>query len=61
MLFPVYIGYWTILALDNRQKKLLLYNLEHKNPLVEEIFFYIKDFIKRELKHHEKKEVEVTG
>lgn len=61
MLFPIYIGYWTLLALDNRQKKLQLFNLVQKDSLAEQIFGLVKEFIKRELKHHEKKEIEITG
>ena len=60
-MFPIYIGYWTMVALDNRQKKLQLYNMSKKEPLVEQIFLCIRDFIIRELKHHEKKDIDVTG
>ena len=61
VLFPLYIGFWTLLTLDNRQKKLYLYNMSKNNPLVEQIFSFIKEFIKRELKRHENKEIEITG
>ena len=61
VLFPLYVGFWILLTLDNRQKKLYLYNLSRKDPLVEQIFSFVKDFVKRELKRHENKEIEITG
>ncbi|OMJ76305.1 hypothetical protein SteCoe_24330 [Stentor coeruleus] len=61
VLFPIYIGYWTLLALDNRQKNLQLYNMRKNDTIIEQIVICVKDFIRRELKHHEQKEIEVTG
>ena len=49
------------MTLDNRRKKLQLYNISPEDALVEQIYSCIKEFIKKELKHHENKEMEVTG
>ena len=61
VLFPIFVGFWTLLALNNREKKLEIYNIPAKDLMIEEIFAKVVEFVKRELKFHEKKEIEVTG
>ena len=61
VLFPLYIGFWVLLALDNRNKKLLMFNVNNNDNIKERIFIQIKDFIRRELMHHEKCVFEATS
>lgn len=41
-------------------KKLIVYNVEQNN-VVQEIFDCLRKFVKRELKIHEKKDIDATG
>lgn len=41
-------------------KKLIVYNVEQNN-IVQEIFDCLRKFVKRELKIHEKKNIDATG
>ena len=49
------------MSLDNRRKKVQIYGIDKNDVLVEQIFECVKEFIRKELKFHERKEVECTG
>jgi hypothetical protein len=59
-LFPIFIEYWTIVALDSKLKKVVIYNVSQPSVILE-IFECVKKFVKKELKIHEKKSIEGTG
>jgi hypothetical protein len=47
-------------VVDSKLKKVIVYNVE-QNHVVQEIFECLKKFVKRELKTHERKDIDATG
>ena len=59
VLFPLFLGYWTMVVLDNRLIKVSLYNVDRETE--GEVFESIKFFIDQELKFHDKKFIQCSS
>lgn len=60
VLFPLFLGYWTLVVLDNRMIKVTVYNVDDQQTLAE-ILDSIKQFIDNELKNYEKKCIQCSS
>lgn len=60
VVFPLFLGYWTLVVLDNRMIKVTVYNVDDQQTLAE-ILDSIKQFIDLELKTYEKKCIQCSS
>ena len=60
IIFPLYLGYWTLVALDNQSIKLTIFNVFDEETC-QKIVQSIRGFIKQQLKFYEKKCLESSG
>lgn len=59
VLFPLFLGYWTMVVLDNRLIKVSMFNVDQETE--REAFESIKFFIDQELKFHDKKCIQCSS
>lgn len=60
MIFPIFVGYWTVMILNVRSKCAKFYDpigIEKKDDL---IFDQLLNLLKREIRYHENKSIENT-
>ena len=60
IIFPLFLGYWTIVALDNQNIKLTIFNI-FEEEIIKRVVLSIRGFIKQQLKYHENKCFESSG
>jgi hypothetical protein len=60
VLFPLFLGYWTLVSLDNQCIKLSIFNVFDEET-TRKITLSVNEFIKQQLKYHEKKNLESSG
>ncbi|OMJ68250.1 hypothetical protein SteCoe_34350 [Stentor coeruleus] len=60
LLFPLFIGYWTILVINNREKTAKYYDPIGIEKNEKQVFKGLFDFLKQEISFHQGKSIEST-